>query len=109
MNHEWKDAFTWILYEDVITFCSKQAWPDGDWDGCKYFIDTNSCIDFARHACHIRGLTCQHNQLANILLEMLKFESLIEINLVLAEGVISTADETSLDTLSELIAHCPCL
>lgn len=109
VNHEWKVAFTRTLYEDVITFRSEHARPDGDWDRCEYFIDTNTCIDFARHAHHIRGLTCQHNQLANILLETFKFDSLTEISLILNEGLLSTADETSLDTLSELIARCSCL
>ncbi|KAF9322285.1 hypothetical protein BG003_003296 [Podila horticola] len=106
VNHEWYDAFTKFLYEDLITFRSKQTRPHGDWDGCEYFVDPSSRTSFARHAHHIRGLTCQQSQLSSVLLETRSFENLIEINLIMDDGPFSEHD-TGLDTLSELIARCP--
>ncbi|KAG0081881.1 hypothetical protein BGZ92_000077 [Podila epicladia] len=108
VNHEWNDAFTRILYEDVITFRSKQARPNGDWDGCEYFVDPNSRISFARHAHHIRGLTCQRNQLASILLATPTFDKLIEVNLIQDDGPFS-ADDSSIDPLTSLLARSPLL
>ncbi|KAF9325144.1 hypothetical protein BG006_011344 [Podila minutissima] len=108
VNHEWNDAFTRILYEDVITFRSKQARPNGDWDGCEYFVDPSSRRRFARHAHHIRGLTCQRSQLASILLETLTFDNLIEVNLIQDDGPFS-ADDTSIDSLTGLLARSPLL
>ncbi|KAG0355307.1 hypothetical protein BG005_005771 [Podila minutissima] len=44
VNHEWHDAFTKHLYEDVVTFHSKQVRPGGGWDGC-YLIEINYILD----------------------------------------------------------------
>ncbi|KAF9302918.1 hypothetical protein BGZ74_004639 [Mortierella antarctica] len=87
VNHEWNDAFTRILYEDVITFRSKQARPNGDWDGCEYFVE---------------------HQLASILLETPTFDNLIEVNLIQDDGPFS-ADDTSIDSLTGLLARSPLL
>ncbi|KAG0326521.1 hypothetical protein BG000_001351 [Podila horticola] len=107
VNHEWNEAFARILYEDVVTFRSKQARPDGDWDGCEYFVDANTRLIFARYCLLVRGLTCEPRQLANILLETLTLDSLIEINYILDENATVESNSTSLDTLTKLITCSP--
>ncbi|KAF9302917.1 hypothetical protein BGZ74_004638 [Mortierella antarctica] len=101
VNHEWHHAFTKHLYEDVVTFHSKQVRHGGSWDGCEYFIDTSSCLSFARYSHLVRGITCEPRQLANILLETPTLDSLIEINYILDANATSRGDST--------IAHSPCL
>ncbi|KAG0025873.1 hypothetical protein BGZ81_006792 [Podila clonocystis] len=107
VNHEWHKTFSKFLYEDVITFRSKQTRPGGNWDGREYFISPISCLSFARYSHHIRGLTCQSRQLANILLKTPTFDNLIEINFILDENTPSGNCDTIFNPLTELITRSP--
>ncbi|KAF9332128.1 hypothetical protein BG006_005018 [Podila minutissima] len=101
VSRAWHDALIRILWLDIVTYRSYKP-KSLIWNYIHYFHTLESHQVLARHARHIRAVTCQGPDILHILLTS-GCTHLVEINYLTRRS----QPQRGLDLLASLVALCP--